>query len=166
LLADWDSIFLEIETYGFENVDFPLHFEIDALGVRSDYPKFDRENDFCQLFIELNKEFFNPLGVEFGMRTIRQGLQYIHLFSDVNDNRYLAINNFILHKVLPKFTFDGTKQSGNYNKLDLIDKVLLSRFEEVVKEHESISDEFSCVAALRSIIENAKSNDGIVNYWA
>lgn len=166
LLADWDSIFLEIETYGFENVDFPLHFEIEALGVRSDYPKFDREDDFCQLFIELNKEFFNPLGVEFGMRTIRQGLQYIRLFSDANDNRYLAINNFILHKVLPKFTFDGTKQSGNYNKLDLIDKVLLSRFEEVIKEHESISDEFSCVAALRSIIENAKSNDGIVNYWA
>ena len=166
LLADWDSIFSEIETYGFESVDFPLHFEIEALGVRSEYPKFDREDDFCQLFIELNKEFFSPLGVEFGMRTIRQGLQYLHLFLDANDNRDLAINNFILHKVLPKFTFDGTKQSGNYNKLDLIDKVLLSRFEEVVKEHESISDEFSCVAALRSIIENAKSNDGIVNYWA
>ena len=166
LLADWDSIFSEIEGYGFENVDLPLHFEIDALGVRSDYPKYERENDFCQLFVKLNKEFFSPLGVEFGMRTIRQGLQYIQLFSDANEDRELAINNFILHKVLPKFTFDGTKQSGNYNKLDLIDKVLVSRLEEVVKKHESISEEFSCVAALKNIIENAKTNDGIVNYWA
>jgi hypothetical protein len=166
LLADWDSIFSEIEGYGFENVDLPLHFEIDALGVRSDYPKYEREDDFCQLFVKLNKEFFSPLGVEFGMRTIRQGLQYIHLFSDTNEDRELAINNFILHKVLPKFTFDGTKQSGNYNKLDLIDKVLVSRLEEVVKKHESISEEFSCVAALKNIIENAKTNDGIVNYWA
>jgi energy-coupling factor transporter ATP-binding protein EcfA2 len=166
LLADWDSIFSEIETYGFENVEFPLHFEIEALGVRSDYPRFDRENDFSQLFVKLNKEFFSPLGVEFGMRTIRQGLQYIQLFLDTNEDRELAINNFILHKVLPKFTFDGTKKSGNYNKLDLIDKVLVSRLEEVVKKHESISEEFSCVAALKNIIENAKTNDGIVNYWA
>lgn len=166
LLADWDSIFSEIEGYGFENVDLPLHFEIDALGVRSDYPKYERENDFCQLFVKLNKEFFSPLGVEFGMRTIRQGLQYIQIFSDTNEDRELAINNFILHKVLPKFTFDGTKKSGNYNKLDLIDKVLVSRLEEVVKKHESISEEFSCVAALKNIIENAKTNDGIVNYWA
>ena len=75
-------------------------------------------------------------------------------------------NKVILHKVLPKFTFDGTKQSGNYNKLDLIDKVLVSRLEEVVKKHESISEELSCVAALKNIIENAKTNDGIVNYWA
>ncbi len=166
LLADWDSIFSEIEAYGFENVDLPLNFEIAALGVRSDYPKYEREDVFCQLFVKLNKEFFSPLGVEFGMRTIRQGLQYIHLFSDTNEDRELAINNFILHKVLPKFTFDGTKQSGNYNKLDLIDKVLVSRLEEVVKKHESISEEFSCVAALKNIIENAKTNDGIVNYWA
>lgn len=166
LLADWESIFSEIENYSFENVDLPLHFEIDELGVRTEYPKFDREDEFCELFVKLNKEFFNPLGVEFGMRTIRQGLQYLQLFSDTNDNRELAINNFIIHKVLPKFTFDGTKQSGNYNKLDLIDKVLLLRFEEIVKNHKSISDEFSCVASLRNIIENAKTNDGIVNYWA
>jgi energy-coupling factor transporter ATP-binding protein EcfA2 len=166
LLADWDSIFSEIETYGFENVDSPLHFEIDALGVRRNYPKYERDDDFCQLFVKLNKEFFSPLGVEFGMRTIRQGLQYLHLFSDINEDRELAINNFILHKVLPKFTFDGTKQSGNYNKLDLIDKVLVSRLEDVVKKHGAISEEFSCVAALKNMVKNAKTNDGIVNYWA
>lgn len=166
LLADWNSIFSEIDSYGFDDVDKPLHFEIDDLGIRTVYPKFEREDKFCELFVNLNKEFFNPLGVEFGMRTIRQGLHYLSLFAELNDNREQAINNFIIHKVLPKFTFDGNKQSGNHNKLDLIDKVLLLRFEGIVTSHETISEEFSCIAALKNIIENARSNDGIVNYWA
>jgi energy-coupling factor transporter ATP-binding protein EcfA2 len=166
LLADWDNIFSEIESYGFDDVSKPLHFEIDALGVRAAYPKFERKDSFCELFINLNKEFFNPLGVEFGMRTIRQGLHYLALFTELNDDRNQAINNFIIHKVLPKFTFDGNKLSGNDTKLNLIDKVLLSRFESIVANHESFADEFSCVAALKDIIENAKANDSVVNYWA
>ncbi len=166
LLTDWDDIFSEIENYGFADVSKPIHFDIDALGERETYPKFDRNDPFCSLFISLNKEFFNPIGVEFGMRTIRQGLNYLTLFADVNDDREQAINNFIIHKVLPKFTFDGSKQAGNYNKLDLLANVLLPRLESIVTNHETIAEEFSSVAALKSIIENAKANDNVANYWA
>lgn len=166
LLSDWEMNFSEIESYGFDDASKPLHFEIEALGVRTSYPKFEHKNSFCELFISLNREFFNPLGVDFGMRTIRQGMHYMALFSELNDNPDQAINNFILHKVLPKFTFDGNKQSGQENKLNLIDKVMLPRIESVVLNHTSIADEFSCVVALREIISDAKSNDGVVNYWA
>ncbi|MGY3892200.1 hypothetical protein ACW5W6_21460 [Aeromonas mytilicola] len=166
LLTDWNKIFEEIEGYGFDDVSKPLFMSVEALGQRTSYPKFDRNNDFCQLFIELNAQFFDRLGIDFGMRTIRQGLNYLDLFSDVNSNTEQAINNFIVHKVLPKFTFDGNKLSGDVKKIDLLEKVLLSKFAEVVPSHESISVEFSCVAALRSIIDNAKANDGVVNYWA
>jgi energy-coupling factor transporter ATP-binding protein EcfA2 len=166
LLTNWDEIFAEIDTYGFDDVTKPLHFKIDALGERKTYPKFERDNNFCSLFIELNKEFFDPLGVEFGMRTIRQGLNYLELFTELNDNNELAINNFIIHKVLPKFTFDGNKQSGNHNKLDLLDKVLLPKLESIVTSHELIAEEFSSISALKDIIRNAKANDYVVNYWA
>lgn len=166
LLTDWNKIFEEIEGYEFEDVSKPLFMDVEALGQRASYPKFDRDNDFCQLFIKLNEQFFDRLGVEFGMRTIRQGLNYLDLFSDVNGNIEQAINNFIVHKVLPKFTFDGNKLSGDTQKIDLLEKVLLDKFAEVVPSHESIAVEFSCVAALRSIINNAKANDGVVNYWA
>ncbi|ROR86958.1 dynein-related subfamily AAA family protein [Vibrio crassostreae] len=166
LLTDWNKIFEEIEGYDLDDVSKPLFMDVEALGQRASYPKFDRNNDFCQLFIELNEQFFDRLGVEFGMRTIRQGLNYLDLFSDVNDNTEQAINNFIIHKVLPKFTFDGNKLSGDTQKIDLLEKVLLEKLEEVIPSHESVADEFSCVAALRSIIENAKANDGVVNYWA
>lgn len=166
LLSDWEAIFAEIESYNFDDVSKPLHFEIDALGIRTPYPKFDREDNFCALFIDLNREFFDPLGVEFGMRTIRQGLHYVALFMELNQDREQAINNFIIHKILPKFTFDGFKQSGDDTKLNLIDKVLVSRLESTMPNHESFSDEFSCIVALRDIIDNAKANDGVVNYWA
>ncbi|MBX9722873.1 MAG: AAA family ATPase, partial [Candidatus Obscuribacterales bacterium] len=166
LLSDWEAIFAEIESYNFDDVSKPIHFEIDALGRRAPYPRFDREDDFCALFIDLNKEFFNPLGVEFGMRTIRQGLHYLALFTELNEDREQAINNFIIHKILPKFTFDGFKQSGSDTKLNLIDKVLVSRLESTMPNHESFTEEFSCILALRNIIDNAKANDGVVNYWA
>ena len=124
LLSDWDKIIREIDSYGYEDVALPLVFEIDELGVRTAYPNYSVNDDFCIQFKELNSRFFHPLGVEFGMRTIRQGLNYLALFKDANEDKEQAINNFIIHKVLPKFTFDGNKKSGQSEKLDLLDKVL------------------------------------------
>ena len=126
----------------------------------------DRENEFCQLFIELNREFFHKLGVEFGMRTIRQGLHYLALFKDVNDDPLQPINNFLLHKVLPKFTFDGNKTVGQQTKLDLIEKVFTARIKELLPYYEEIPEIFSAVAALENIISDAKANDGVVNFWS
>jgi hypothetical protein len=171
LLADWNFISTEIASYGFENVAKPLNFKIEDLGLRVDYPKFNLDDEFCQLFVSLNKKFFSKLGVEFGMRTIRQGLLYLNLFLEVNDDRDLAINSYILHKVLPKFTFDGRKKIRYEEENALIEKIalirkLLTLLKSEIPSYESIDPEFSCVVALESIIENANQNDGIVNYWA
>lgn len=163
LLSDWDSILAEVESYGFTDVTKPLLFTIDELGVRAPYPKYDGKNKFCALFKAYNSEYFHPLGVEFGMRTIRQGLNYLALFSEVNDDETQAINNFIIHKVLPKFTFDGDKKSGEMNKLERVAQVFYPNLEELLR---GIDGEFSAHIALREIIDNAESNDSIVNYWA
>ena len=166
LLLDWDSILNEVEQYEFEDVSKPIIFDIEALGRRDNYPKFDRENIFCQLFIELNKEFFHMFGIEFGMRTIRQGLNFLELFKDVNNDYDLAINNFMIHKVLPKFTFDGNKYIGEQTKLDLMEKVFLERMRQQLPNNEEYNEIFSVIKAIESIIKNAKSNDGIVNFWS
>jgi hypothetical protein len=166
LLSDWSQILSEVEEYGFSDVSKPLLIDIEALGVRENYPKFDRENEFCQLFIELNREFFHKLGVEFGMRTIRQGLHYVALFKDVNDNSSQSTNNFLLHKVLPKFTFDGNKTVGQQTKLDLIEKVFAERIKQLLPLYEEIPEIFSAVAALEHVVIDAKANDGVVNFWS
>lgn len=166
LLSDWSQILSEIEAYGFDDVSKPLLIEIEALGIRQNYPKFERDNEFCLLFIEINKEFFHKLGVEFGMRTIRQGLHYLALFRDVNDDPIQPINNFLLHKVLPKFTFDGNKTVGQQTKLDLIEKVFAERIKQLLPNHEEMPEIFSAVAALGYVVSNAKANDGVVNFWS
>jgi len=166
LLSDWEQILSEVEGYDFDEVLKPLLIDVEALGVRNNYPKFDRENEFCQLFIELNKEFFNKLGVDFGMRTIRQGLNYQALFEDVNSDSFQSVNNFLLHKVLPKFTFDGNKQVGQQTKLDLIEKVFAERIRQILPLHNEIPEIFSAVAALENVVSDAKANDGVVNFWS
>ncbi|MFZ7165810.1 McrB family protein, partial [Avibacterium avium] len=166
LLSDWDSILQEVEDYPFENVLEPLIFDIEALGKRTNYPNFDRANPFCKLFTELNKEFFHKLGIEFGMRTIRQGLNYVSLFKDVNADYNLAINNFLLHKVWPKFTFDGNKSSGTQTKLELIESVFIERIKQYLPSYEDYDEVFSAVYSLENLVRNAKANDGIVNFWS
>lgn len=166
LLNDWDAILEEVESYGFEDTSRPLIFEIEALGYRKEYPKFDRENPFCQLFVELNREFFHKLGIEFGMRTIRQGLSYLEYFQEINDDQELAINNFLLHKVLPKMTFDGNKYVGEHTKLELVDRIFVERIKQQLTDYEDYDPVFSAVHALEALVSNAKANDGIVNFWA
>lgn len=166
LLSDWGQILSEVDEYDFDDVSKPLLFEVEALGIRENYPRFDRKNKFCQLFIELNREFFHKLGIDFGMRTIRQGLYYLSLFKDVNDDSHQSVNNFLLHKVLPKFTFDGNKTVGQQTKLDLIEKVFAERIKQELPLYEEIPEIFSAVAVLESVVGDAKANDGVVNFWS
>ena len=166
LLSDWNEILEEVVDYGFDDVSKPLIFDIQSLGYRANYPKFDPKDPFCELFISLNKEFFHKLGIEFGMRTIRQGLNYLNLLKDVNDDDEIAVNNFLLHKVLPKFTFDGNKQIGAQTKLELVERVFVEQLKQLLPNHETYSDIFSSVHTLENVVSDAKANDGIVNFWS
>lgn len=166
LLTDWDAILEEVDNYDFEDTSKPLIFEVEALGYRKEYPRFDRESPFCQLFVELNKEFFHKLGIEFGMRTIRQGLNYLEYFKEVNNDEELAVNNFLLHKVLPKMTFDGNKHVGEHSRLELIDRIFIERIKQQLAGYDDYDPVFSVVHALEALVNNAKVNDGIVNFWA
>lgn len=166
LLTDWQSIIDEVSSYGFEDVNNPLELDMADLGLRETYPKFDHKLPFCRRFVDLNRDYFHPLGVEFGLRTIRQGLNYLRIFSDFNDDTDLAINNFVLHKVLPKLTFDGNKEAvAGVTKLDLLFG-LAANLENGLKVDERLDDEFSVKKVLLSIANKAKANDGIVNYWS
>ncbi|WP_146447178.1 McrB family protein [Vibrio cyclitrophicus] len=165
LLTDWNAIEQEIENYNLDDVSKSVRLSIDELGVREQYPNFSPSDEFCRQFTDFNREHFHPLGVEFGMRTIRQGLNYVALYREVNPNDLLALNNFLLHKVLPKFTFDGSKPMGNTDKLTHIERVFLTQVEEQLHGL-VVTEEFSVTEAIKEIIETAKANDDVVNYWA
>ena len=163
LLQDWDTIATEIENV--ENKELKIKFKIEDLGTRKDYPSFDRDNEFCKIISDMTRKYFSPIGIEVGLRTIRQGLNYQKIFIEQDSNKELIINNFIIHKILPKLTFDGSKQVGDETKKDL-----LTRMKENLKEYinQDLAKLYSidAIAEIESIIKTSESNEGIVNYWA
>lgn len=165
LMADWDKVEDEVESY---DIDLDLPIEIDAysLGNRAQYPAFDRHAPLARTLIELVREYLEPLGVEFGLRTIRQALHYSAALQKFGAGEQLILNNIVLHKVLPKLMFDGEKQvSESIARKDLL-RAMRNRLDELLTgldDHESVD---YCVHELDRVIRNAEANDWVVNYWS
>lgn len=165
LLEDWDAIQSEVESFDFA-INSPVIFEISDLGERKPYPEFDRSLELVKVLIGFVKNYLNPLGIEFGLRTIRQALNYSESLRKVGLPEEAILNNIILHKILPKMLFDGDKSvTEDLDRKDILKnfsddvKILLSNISTADISSNSI-DEFE------RIIQEAKSNDWVVNYWA
>jgi DNA replication protein DnaC len=166
LLLDWEVIKAEVEANAVIDANKPLLMPVECLGERQPYPKFETNNDFCKWFVELNRDCFDPLGLECGLRTLRQGRHYLKLFAELNDDSKQGINNFLMHKILPKLTFDGTKVLKEGNKLDFMKEKLKGRFQEAMSDWQPDNTQFSATDSLQIVINHAEANDGVVNFWA
>jgi len=164
LLFDWEQIQNEINSE--HDHGRPVQFQIENLGIKNKYPKFDPTNDFCNLIAKLTKEFFTPLGVEVGLRTIRQGLNYQSKFSELNPDYALFVNNFIIHKILPKLTFDGSKMVDDVDKKHLLLSFQSLLSTEVINRKITSTEGIDALEEFDKLIAKAKANDWIVNYWA
>jgi energy-coupling factor transporter ATP-binding protein EcfA2 len=163
LLYDWSVIEDEIEE--FENLESPLRFDIRDLGVRVEYPGFDRSNQFARLIMDITEKFLNKLGVEMGFRTVRQALNYRRELSQFESNEDVILNNFVLHKILPKLMFDGEKISGEVQKKDVLE-AFRNHMEAILSDLEGLPEVDYCIEELNRVIENAKANNWVVNYWS
>jgi len=164
LLFDWEQIEQEINNE--VDVEKKIHFEIEDFGSRNKYPKFEMHNDFCKIIADLTKEFFSPLGIEVGLRTIRQGLNYQNKLGQFNYNDSLFLNNFFIHKILPKMTFDGSKKVGENDMKDLLLRLHAQLTPHVIKEKIISTEGIDAKQEFEELINKAKVNDWIVNYWA
>lgn len=170
LLMDWEEVSLEIEESSLD-LDRPVQIPEHLLYERSAYPHFDKDDSLVLILVALVKEYLAPLGIEFGLRTVRQALNYrnaLHQFSNISDG--VILNQIILHKILPKMMFDGNRpilgdnENGEVSRLDLLG-AMLDEFKRLL-DSEELEGYDSAITELSEMIENAKSNDGIVNYWA
>lgn len=169
LLMDWSEIETEIETFPYA-VDRPVIFPPHILNDRKAYPNFDREDELVQTLVSLVQEYLDPLGVEFGLRTIRQALNYRNLlknYEELTDG--LILNQIVLHKILPKMMFDGNRALlGGYRNEGVLRKDHLAKMLDhlnVLLEDESFEGYDSCLVEFRTLVDNAVANDGVVNYW-
>ena len=164
LLSNWDEIEQEIESFDLD-VTLPITFKPSELGVRLPYPAFDRNDVLINKLLHLTREYLDRLGIEFGMRTVRQALHYQNELTPFGANDEVVFNNIILHKVLPKMMFDGEKQVEK----NLFRKDLLASLKEYLQRELpdiASSPVHSCIDELERVIRNAESNDWIVNYWS
>lgn len=164
LLTDWNEIEQEIEHFDLD-LSLPVSFQRAQLGVREPYPAFDRNDALTSKLIYLTKEYLDRLGIEFGMRTVRQARHYQNALLPFGVSDEVVFNNIILHKVLPKMMFDGEKQVDK----NLLRKDLLASLKDYLqRELPNIASWpiHSCIDELDRVIRNAESNDWIVNYWS
>ena len=165
LLSDWNSIYEEVAESGIEKKDHKIRFSIDDFGKRTPYPKFDKDNEFCEKIIDITREYLNPLDVEIGLRTIRQGLNYQDTFAAFKYGESVTMNNFFLHKVFPKFTFDGNTKVNGKLKSNILVK-FKEKISTLMPEEIRPIDGRSAITELQVMIDKSKSNDGIVNFWS
>lgn len=164
LLTDWDEIDQEIESFDLD-LSLPVSFHADELGQRVPYPEFDRNDALVSKLIYLANEYLDPLGVEFGMRTVRQARHYQNALTPFGVSDEVIFNNIVLHKVLPKLMFDGEKPVDK----DLFRKDLLTSLKGYLQSelpNIDSSSVHSCIDEIERVIRNAENNDWVVNYWS
>ncbi|WP_071058862.1 McrB family protein [Pelistega sp. MC2] len=166
LLTDWDSIETEINNFSID-ISSPVLIKPEDLGTRKDYPAFDNEQPLVQQLIFIVRNYLDPLGIEFGLRTVRQALQYQESLSVFNYSPQHLLNNIVLHKILPKLVFDGEKTVGNTEQKRK--DVLLQFRNYLAEELDTLAVEDAQLDALKEldrVIANAEVNDWVVNYWS
>lgn len=166
MLSDWDAIEAEVqEAKQTLPSDLPaLHMSSVDFGVRSDYPAFDRDDANVAFLSYLSRQYLDPLGVEFGLRAIRQSQGYIIAARAVGISADEALDNVIKHKILPKIAFDTARPSSSGRpRRELLDDLrteLAQRFEGT-----GLDPETSSVGDLARMIRLADGNNGIISYW-
>ncbi len=164
VLMDWDAVEAELELFDVD-VELPLRLTAKDLGLRSHYPPYDRANAHAALLTEWARMHLDPLGVEFGLRAIRQSLEYLQAARQAGIGDVEALDNVVQHKILPKLMLDTSRTGSNGRSKREILIELRNALETVLKGLQPAAGRETSVEALDRLIASVDSNNGIANYW-
>ncbi|MCX6360639.1 MAG: AAA family ATPase [Armatimonadetes bacterium] len=159
--------------------DGPVMVSPSALRCeRRPYPDVDLSHGVGRRLDEWNRNYLAPLGLELGIRVIRQAQLYALLFAEVTADEdassveAVAVNNLLLHKVLPRFmTVSATSAAHDRPqsakpKRDIAEElataVTNSVGRAVLQRYRAMPA--SSTEELRRMV-TASDTDGILNYW-
>ncbi len=175
-----EQVMAHMENSNYEMELKPIYLNPDYLGIREELPTLSSNEFITKNLKELNKDFLLPLSIDFGVRSMRQSINYAKQFAKVSDldtesdyllNEASALNAIINQKILPRFIFNGSEKLKNGEvKTDLLDK-LATYIQETISlifDHELGNYEVGYYSDdyLRNMVTNAKLNDGQVNFYA
>lgn len=175
-----DEVATYMENSNYETELKPVYLNPIYLGLREELPPLSSNEFITKNLKELNKDFLLPLSIDFGVRSMRQSINYAKQFAKVSDmdtegdyllNEASALNAIINQKILPRFIFDGSEKLKNGEvKTDLLDKLATYIQEKIspIFDHELGNYEVGYYSDdyLRSMVTNAKLNNGQVNFYA
>lgn len=164
VLMDWDAIEAEVQEFDVD-VDLPMRLSASDLGIRESYPAYDRKDSHASLLTKLARNQLDPLGVEFGLRAIRQSLGYLQSARLTGMDDLTALDNVVQHKILPKLMLDTgrTDAKGRSKREYLIE--LRDELDAALLGLMPSGGSETCVMALDRLIGSAAGNNGIANYW-
>lgn len=164
VLMDWNAVEAEVEHFDV-NVELPMLLTANDLGLRSPYPPYDRSDSHAALLTAWARMHLDPLGVEFGLRAIRQSLGYLQAARQAGIGDVEALDNVVQHKILPKLMLDtGRTGSNGQNKREILIE-LRDALETALRGLQTEAGTETSVAALDRLIDSVDGNNGIANYW-
>jgi hypothetical protein len=155
----------------------PVYLQPNLLSVRKEFPTVNSTelSYITKKLKEINQKFLIPLNIDFGIRSIRQSLNYAELnkatydYGDVFD---ISLNTVILQKIFPRFLFDGTETAKNGDaKIQVVEelqKFLSNEFNEFYYNYESDETDIgkSSSEYLEEMIKQANRNNSQFNFFA
>jgi energy-coupling factor transporter ATP-binding protein EcfA2 len=163
-LLDWDAVADEVEDVPGTNE--PLMLVPSAFAPRADYPPFDPTDPETALLLRVARDFLDPIGVEFGLRAIRQSRGYLDHAAAAGLSVAAARNNVVLHKILPKLAFDaGRRTPGGSTRLEVL-QTFATLLHEINEALDPASVTEDAAALLERMIHAAEDNNRIINFWS
>lgn len=166
-LMYWSKVTTEVD--GAELPKTGIRIPAEAFPRRGDYPAFDpaSEDALTEVILEWAKQYFTPIGIEIGVRTLRQSIHYKNQLSKVvsiDSVDKIALNNLLRQKLMPRLSFDGTKKPRGRAEVNCASVV--DQFYQDVVERLPDLDVFNATRELEGLIDRAKANHNIFNYWS
>ena len=164
VLMDWDAVESELKPFDLD-LQLPMNIASTDLGSRAQYPVFDQSNAQVKRLISLSRDYLDPLGIEFGMRAIRQSLNYMLRAAEAGIGAMAALNNVAVHKILPKIILDVEKAAPNGQRRRDVLIGLRDALAQALEGLERSEVTESAVESLDELIARSESNNGIANFW-
>lgn len=164
VLMDWDAVESELKPFDLD-LQLPMNIASTDLGSRAQYPVFDQSNAQVKRLISLSRDYLDPLGIEFGMRAIRQSLNYMLRAAEAGIGAVAALNNVAVHKILPKIILDVEKAAPNGQRRRDVLIGLRDALAQALEGLERSEVTESAVESLDELIARSESNNGIANFW-
>jgi hypothetical protein len=166
-----------LDDYEYDKELKPIYLHPNNLGERQPLPKLNEEGveSLVSFLKEINKKYLLNLSIDFGVRSIRQAINYASCFKKTcheGDKNILelTLNTIVNQKILPRFVFDGNETLKNgETKIEL-----LKRFADEMKEklgliegedNDIYSTGYLSYKYINDLTSYAEINNGQVNFY-